>query len=201
VKFKSLCRRENIAHLIALLEADIAPRSQRLILRLCYRLLPFQQDNIQTLIELFLDRIGNLLFERSYFAGLQKALSPPALPPSRPPTIPSTTPTTTTVTESKSSEQQPPISSNMEIESALSSLFENITSKDGMKPHEPSEREQQQQQQKEDDEKKNLIAYVENEDDEYSSQKKEQEYGVYLNYWSPMPKQLMEVILFIFYLL
>lgn len=62
--YKSLSREENLSNLISILRTtSIEPRSKRLALRLCRKLLPAQsQETMPKLIEFFLDEIGSRLF-------------------------------------------------------------------------------------------------------------------------------------------
>lgn len=61
--FPYLCRQDNLINLVSILKADNAePRSKRLALRLCRRLLPSQEkESVPKLIEFFLQEVGSSL--------------------------------------------------------------------------------------------------------------------------------------------
>jgi len=61
--YKSLSRQENLVNLVSILKTDNAePRSKRLALRLCRRLLPSQEkESVPKLIDFFLQEVGSSL--------------------------------------------------------------------------------------------------------------------------------------------
>jgi hypothetical protein len=65
-RLKSLSRKENIDNLLSLLHAQSSPRTQRLVLRLCRRLLPLQHEGQQQLIDKCLAQIGKWLFQGKF---------------------------------------------------------------------------------------------------------------------------------------
>eukprot|EP00029_Vermamoeba_vermiformis_P008050 TRINITY_DN365_c0_g1_i7.p1 TRINITY_DN365_c0_g1~~TRINITY_DN365_c0_g1_i7.p1 ORF type:complete len:4455 (+),score=2004.27 TRINITY_DN365_c0_g1_i7:138-13502(+) len=65
-RLKSLSRKENIDNLLSLLHAQSSPRTQRLVLRLCRRLLPLQHEGQQQLIDKCLAQIGKWLFHGKF---------------------------------------------------------------------------------------------------------------------------------------
>jgi hypothetical protein len=185
-RLKYLCRKETITNLLALLGTNTAPRSQRLVLRFLRRLLPYQQDNINNLVELFLDEIGKLMFQHKYFEETQK----PELPP------PQTTTTTTTTTTKEaggtsatqeSKEKIPEQISKMEVESSSTAA-----------PTMTEEKKTQVSTEKQDEklEIDNLSEHDDTgEDDSGSDMTKKREYALYLNYWPSTYQRLVEVVL------
>lgn len=64
---RALARKESIENLLSILGTSSAPRSQRLVLRLCRRMLPYQFDIVNgKLIENFLEEIGNWTVEGKF---------------------------------------------------------------------------------------------------------------------------------------